>query len=423
MTLRVLKLAAAFAVTTLISTAAVADNVSFNYQGRVRVQGTAFTGTGQFKFAIMNTSASATLWSNDGTLGGEPSASVNIAVQDGLFSAEIGSPDLGMEPINSSIFSSRTPLKLRTWFNGGLGFQQLNPDQNLVDLTLNTIVTGTRDFFIYVDGVNGSDDRNGLTTSTAKRTIQAGINAVPRALRCNVTVKVFPGVYRETVDISGITGPGVLMENYVVGNRLTLLGDETWSPGAGGSPNVTVTGCNEDVTSTPVRQFGILCHNNTTLQVKGINVTYTSTSGIRCESGTYLVTNCRTNHCGFGGLLLTTGAFVTADGVVSSYCTHGFYCVFSYMWLYNCIAENNIYSGIFAFGMSRMVVRSGTFRLNPLGCGAQDHGSIAFEGPTTIQGNTIGARADIDSYLAGTATVTFSGNGTDLTTTKGGHLY
>lgn len=48
-----------------------------NYQGRVAVGGTNFTGTGQFKFALVDGADPATsYWSNDGTslAGAEPAA-------------------------------------------------------------------------------------------------------------------------------------------------------------------------------------------------------------------------------------------------------------------------------------------------------------------------------------------------------------
>src|SRR5262245_40505011 len=133
-----------FCILTVFS--ASADNVTFSYEGRVKVNGSPFNGSGQFKFSIMNTSASATLWSNDGTLSGEHAASISLPVSEGIFSVIVGDTTLGMAPINSSVFVTHTPLKLRVWFNSGLGFQQLNPDQNLVDLTLNTIATGDSDY-------------------------------------------------------------------------------------------------------------------------------------------------------------------------------------------------------------------------------------------------------------------------------------
>src|SRR5260221_8750715 len=70
--------------------------VTFNYQGRVKVMGSDYQGTGNFKFAILNTSATATLWSNDGTASGEPASSVALQVDTGVFSVLIGDPSLGM---------------------------------------------------------------------------------------------------------------------------------------------------------------------------------------------------------------------------------------------------------------------------------------------------------------------------------------
>jgi hypothetical protein len=143
------------------------DLVMFNYQGRVRVQGTAFNGTGYFKFAIVNNAGNVTLWSNDGTSvgGGEPVASIAVDVVEGIFNVMIGDPDLGMEPINRSIFNHPNQIKLRIWFSDGThGFQQLLPDRRIVNPQLIGLVSGTEDFTIYVNGATGNDDNNGLTT-------------------------------------------------------------------------------------------------------------------------------------------------------------------------------------------------------------------------------------------------------------------
>ncbi len=45
-----------------------------SYQGRVKVAGANFSGTGQFKFALIAKPGGASLWSNDGTSvgGSEP---------------------------------------------------------------------------------------------------------------------------------------------------------------------------------------------------------------------------------------------------------------------------------------------------------------------------------------------------------------
>ena len=50
-----------------------------NYQGRVAVSGVNFDGTGQFKFALVDSAATISYWSNDGTsaAGSEPSKRIN----------------------------------------------------------------------------------------------------------------------------------------------------------------------------------------------------------------------------------------------------------------------------------------------------------------------------------------------------------
>ena len=58
-----------------------------NYQGRVAVNGTNFTGTGQFKFAIVNGNGSITYWSNGG---GE----VPVSVSKGNYSVLLGDTTL-----------------------------------------------------------------------------------------------------------------------------------------------------------------------------------------------------------------------------------------------------------------------------------------------------------------------------------------
>ncbi len=67
------------------------------YQGEVRVDGSPYTGDGYFKFAVVNAAGNTTYWSNDGTStgGGEPTAAVQLAVSDGLFSVLLGDTTLG----------------------------------------------------------------------------------------------------------------------------------------------------------------------------------------------------------------------------------------------------------------------------------------------------------------------------------------
>ena len=105
-----------------------------SHQGRVAVNGTAFAGTGRFKFALVNASGFTTYWSNDGTsaAGSEPAAAVSLTVTNGLYSVLLGDVSLsGMATVPAAVFAN-ADLRLRVWFNDGmLGFQQLTPDQRL----------------------------------------------------------------------------------------------------------------------------------------------------------------------------------------------------------------------------------------------------------------------------------------------------
>jgi len=246
------------------------ENVMFNYQGRVKVQGHSFTGTGNFKFAIVNNAGDESLWSNDGTStgGGEPTASIAISVTDGIFNAMVGDPDEGMSPINRTVFNHPSQIKLRTWFSDGThGFQQLLPDQKLVNVELLGLRSGTEDFTIYVNGTTGNDENNGLTTDTAKKKIQAAVDVLPERIRSNITIKVAPGVYKEEVLIEGTT--------VLSGKTLFLKGDETWTPTGGGEPNVRVTGTDNLDVPTITRNYGIRIKNAYGIEVQGFQVDYT----------------------------------------------------------------------------------------------------------------------------------------------------
>ena len=305
MKFHIFALAALLGVIT-VSGSAEEDWVSFDYQGLVKVQGNAYTGAGQFKFSILNTSGTATLWTNDGTglNGTEPTSSVSLSVANGVFDVMIGDPaTTGMQTINSSILNSPTPRKLRTWFSDGVhGFQQLNPDSNLANIAIVTLRTGTHDFTVYVNGATGDDGNNGLSPGTAKKTIQGAVNSLPERMRCNVTIDIADGIYREEVDLSGL---------FVTrGNSLTLLGDEIWTP-ASGSPAVRITGTDNDGTHVRVRPYCIFAEACSGIVLRGLLLDYATSAGFWCENGSYKVLNCQAaNNAGFCGLFGFKGAAV-----------------------------------------------------------------------------------------------------------------
>jgi hypothetical protein len=106
-----------------------------SYQGRVLVNNTNFTGNGQFKFALVQGAGPTLLWKNDGSGGNaEPGAAVTLPVANGLVMTSLGDATLpNMTAIPSTVFNN-ADVRLRVWFNGGAGSQQLSPDQRIVSV-------------------------------------------------------------------------------------------------------------------------------------------------------------------------------------------------------------------------------------------------------------------------------------------------
>ena len=96
--------------------------------------GASFTGTGSFKFALVNAAATTSYWSNDGTStdgNDPPDTAVSLAVARGIFSVNLGDPSLAnmTVAIPAAVFSTNSTVYLRVWFNDGTtGWQRLSPD-------------------------------------------------------------------------------------------------------------------------------------------------------------------------------------------------------------------------------------------------------------------------------------------------------
>lgn len=89
-----------------------------SYQGRVSVNGTNFTGTGQFNFALINASAATTYWSNGVN-------TVALPVSMGLYSVLLGDTTVAnMSAIPQTVFTNND-VRLRVWFDDGVNGQEL----------------------------------------------------------------------------------------------------------------------------------------------------------------------------------------------------------------------------------------------------------------------------------------------------------
>jgi hypothetical protein len=129
---------AALAIIGTFSSAVAQVPGIIQYQGRVTSHGTNFTGTGQFKFAILKTDLPGeTVWNSAGVMDiyGEPFSAVEVPVSDGLFIVGLGDTTLSnMMTIPASTFAYEK-LKLRIWFSDGAGaFAALNPDQKITSV-------------------------------------------------------------------------------------------------------------------------------------------------------------------------------------------------------------------------------------------------------------------------------------------------
>jgi hypothetical protein len=126
----------AIALFLLCSTSVLPAQVPqlINYQGRVGVDGVNFDGSGQFKFAFVNSGGTTTYWSNDNssTAGSEPAAAVGIPVSKGLYSILLGDATQAHMTIVPATVFVHGDVHLRVWFSDGVnGFQHLTPDRRI----------------------------------------------------------------------------------------------------------------------------------------------------------------------------------------------------------------------------------------------------------------------------------------------------
>lgn len=106
-----------------------------SYQGQVAVNGQPYSGTGYFKFAVVDAGGATSYWSNDGTstAGSEPTAAVSLPVANGLFTVLLGDTSLaGMtQPLAATVFGGPEHY-LRVWFSAdGVTYTQLTPDRRI----------------------------------------------------------------------------------------------------------------------------------------------------------------------------------------------------------------------------------------------------------------------------------------------------
>ena len=209
-----------------------------NYQGRVRVSGADFTGTGQFKFAMVSSSGGTTYWSNDGTStsGGQPASAVSLAVQGGLYQVLLGDATLpNMTVLPPAVFQN-SGTALRVWFSDGVnGWQQLTPDQRVAAVGYAMMADNIKD-----GSVTSAKLADSAVTSNkiAAGAVSAAALA-PTAVRDSLTaagqgtVPSGAGIFSAQPN-----SPALLAAGYVAAG--TINAGDSWSTIAGGAARLNM---------------------------------------------------------------------------------------------------------------------------------------------------------------------------------------
>lgn len=414
----------------IVCAAHAADNLTLLYQTRVLIGTTPYVGPAQIKFALVDDASGKSIWSNDGSsvAGSEPSAAVDVTSVAGVVSVMVGDDGLAnMDALPNIIVNRRAGLSLRVWFNDLTnGWEQLAPDLSL-PAGAHTMQRVTQPLTLFVDAAIGDDANAGLTTDTAKQTIQAAVDMLPPQLDANVVIEVADGVYREQVDIVNITTK--------VGATLELRGDVYSGNGEVTVPAVRVTGTDDDGAGSIDRPYGFTLRNVNTINLTGFAIDFAASS-IYTENSRGTFDRIRTTGKGPSG-----GVFGVSMG-------NGSWFYMSKVW---CI---NGQSGISVYGNSSlqlngdcgaignlrgMVVNSSSYVLFHAGSGIEKFSNnttgiyiygnsvISFDSSLysgRIQNNGIGIELYDGSVSRNAAvTNTMSGNGTNIYTSSGGASY
>ena len=188
-----------------------------NYQGHVEVGGAEYSGTGGFKFAIVNKTGTTSYWSNDGTSSGgaEPTAAVSLVVTAGNFSVLLG--DVSLTNMTSELTTAEfanDDVYLRVWFDDGEnGSQLLTPDHRIA-MTPFALNAAT------ADSVASGAELNAVTLELPTTTPTAGIirMGADTLLHAYGTRNFFAGLTAGNLAMTGA-------DNTAVGN--TAMRDNT----------------------------------------------------------------------------------------------------------------------------------------------------------------------------------------------------
>lgn len=187
------------------------------YQGRIAVSGAPFTGTGSFKFSLVDAAGTTAWWSNDGSGAGgsEPAGAVLVGVEGGLFSVLLGDTTrANMTVVPASVFGNQA-VYLRIWFSpSGItgSFERLTPDRRLAAAGYAMLAQDSRS----LNGQPGSYYQNASNLTAG--TVSAA--RLPAATTSSL------GAVRPDGTTITVDGNGIITANPSAGS-ITLAGDVT----------------------------------------------------------------------------------------------------------------------------------------------------------------------------------------------------
>lgn len=388
---------------------AVAEDVTFNYEGRIKVSGNTYTGVGYFKLAIVSQNGQLTLWSNDGTsvTGDEPSAAFITDVTDGVFNIIVGDTSTAnMEGINPSVFNSEDKVYLRVWFSDTESdFERMNPDRRITNPALLGIQS-SGETTIYVDPVNGSNGNSGLEASAPKRTIQSAWDSVPSLVKDSYTIQLAEGIYQESVLLSGKS---------IIGDATILLVGSSDSP-----DTVRITREGTDFSDS---DKGFTIDNQESVYLDGMLFDFWGSNGVLLRNNSSAtLRNCNFTRCGSGALFVARDSSLSGTGLEISQSVWGIcitdqsYAEIDNTYIHDCSAR-----GIHVERQSRVVLLSSNIE------NCTDHGVIIAglsigrfgenvppEVANTIKGCSVGIFVRHYSVGSYTSQVIFLNNGQNL---------
>jgi hypothetical protein len=111
---------------TMSLTAAVPGQ--FSYQGLLKLNNTAYSGTAYFKFALVDPTGTTNFWAND-VSPAEPGTSISLPVSAGLFTVNLGDTNVpNMAQLDPSFIFRDLPVFLKIWVStNNTDFQLLSP--------------------------------------------------------------------------------------------------------------------------------------------------------------------------------------------------------------------------------------------------------------------------------------------------------